>query len=77
MFSNPVPASFYFSIGSLWELLTPGFSTPGSSLNELRSLCQLVELDQDLAMAVCVELWTVDNWGLGERKNSLSLTMSL
>lgn len=50
------------------ELLTPRSSTPGSSINELRSLCQLTELDQDLATAVCTELWTVANWGLGGRK---------
>ncbi|KAK2874056.1 hypothetical protein Q8A67_021209 [Cirrhinus molitorella] len=40
-----------YSSSHHWELLTPGFSTPGSSLNELRSLCQLAVLEQDLAMA--------------------------
>lgn len=55
-------------ISSFWELLTSGFSTPGSSLNELRSLCQLAELDQNLAMALCVQLWTVANWGLGDER---------
>lgn len=63
-----IPILLLVLISSFWELVTPGFSTPGSSLNELRSLCQLAELDENLAKALCVELWTVANWGLGGRK---------